>query len=61
MSTFIFGCPPWARTKIDGFKVRSLTIRGRGSEVDPRDGFEPPLSESESDVLPLNDRGMVGQ
>lgn len=28
--------------------------------MDPRGGFEPPYTESESAVLPLDDRGLTG-
>jgi hypothetical protein len=36
-----------------------LPIAPWGNEMDLRDGFEPPFAESESDVLPLDERRML--
>jgi hypothetical protein len=54
----MFGCPSGIRTPVDAVKVRSPTARRRGNKLDLRDGFEPPFAESESDVLPLDERRM---
>ena len=35
------GCPAWIRTTIDGVRVRSLTIRRRGTDGRPRDRKRP--------------------
>ena len=68
-----FGCPCWNRTNINRIKICCPTVRRRGSVnllvlyiswqlvsniLDALQGLEPWLTESESALLPLEERAM---
>ena len=51
--------PKFKNNVIDEIRFVCKILKLQGQNKTPEDGFEPPLEEPESSVLPLDDSGII--